>query len=286
MADGEQNTGSDSAEKAYAAAAEHVAAPVKPDADPALEFPAKTDRAPAVAAEIAVPAELEADLVMKKELPAPRAKAAKPAARKVAPAKNVAPPKAPAAKPAAAAKKVAAKPAARAAKAVKPAAPKAKTSKTMIKPAFKEKTMATKKTKDFKATVKSAASDVKAKAKLALAKGSEVLGDAGTFTKGNVDALVASGKILGNGLQDLGKTYVAEGKSAYATVTADVKDLKAVKSPVELVRLQTSIVRRNIDHAFDLGGKNGEAMIKLAGQAFAPLSARASLMKAMVKKAA
>ena len=148
--------------------------------------------------------------------------------------------------------------------------------------------MTTKKktTKDFTTTIKTAAADVQVKAKLALAKGSEVLGEAKTFTKGNVDALAASGKILGTGLQDLGKTYVAEGKSAYATVTADVKELKAVKTPTDFVRLQTSILRRNFDHAFDFGGKNSEAVIKLAGEGFAPISARASLALAKVKKAA
>jgi hypothetical protein len=147
-------------------------------------------------------------------------------------------------------------------------------------------TKTTKTTKDFTATIKTAAADVQAKAKLALAKGSDVLGEAKSFTKGNVDALAASGKILGAGLQELGKTYVAEGKSAYATVTGDVKELKAVKTPTDFVRLQTSILRRNFDHAFAFGGKNSETMIKLAGEVFAPISARASLAVAKVKKAA
>ena len=146
--------------------------------------------------------------------------------------------------------------------------------------------MTTKKTTDYTATIKTAAAEVQAKAKLALAKGSEVLGEAGAFTKGNVEALKSSGKILGAGLQDLGKTYVAEGKSAYAVVTGDVKELKAVKTPTDFVRLQTSILRRNLDHAFDFGGKNSETMIKLAGEVFAPISARASLAVAKVKKAA
>ena len=84
----------------------------------------------------------------------------------------------------------------------------------------------------------------------------------------------------------VGKTYVAEGKSAYATVTGDVKELKTVKTPTDFVRLQTSILRRNFDHAFDFGGKNSESLIKLAGDVFAPISARASLAVAKVKKAA
>ena len=91
--------------------------------------------------------------------------------------------------------------------------------------------MTAKKTTDYTAQIKTAAAEVQAKAKLALAKGSEVLGEAKTFTKGNVEAIKSSGKILGAGLQELGKTYVAEGKSAYATVTGDVKELEDGQDP-------------------------------------------------------
>ena len=153
--------------------------------------------------------------------------------------------------------------------------------------------MTAKKTTDYTATIKTTAADIQAKAKLALAKvkstvgkGGEVLGEAGTFTKGNVEALVTSGKILGTGLKELGETYVAEGKSAYATVASDFKELTSVKTPVDFVRLQTSILRRNLDHAFDFGGKNSETMLKLAGDVIAPISARASLAVAKVKQAA
>ena len=268
MAEAVDPVGADSAEKAYAAAAESAVA--KADATltarPApLEFPAKpardiaAEKAPAVAAPVAAaPAKLEADLVMPARQPT-AAKTVKPIA---------------------------------AAKIAKIAAPKIKTAtkpvpilKTPILKS-KETNMATKQTKDFTTTVKTVAADVQAKAKLALAKGSEVLGEAGTFTKGNVEAIVESGKILGTGLQDLGKTYAAESKTAYEKVTADVKELAAVKSPVDFVRLQTSILRSNFDHAFTFGGKNSEAVLKLAGEAFAPISARASLAIAKVKKAA
>ena len=325
MAEAVEPTPGDSAEKAYAAAAELAISQADvAKAEPArdLEFPAKPKRDAAKpvsdtavvdmavadkAAEIIVPAELEAELVMKAIAPA-KAAAAKTAAAKSAPAKaaKLAKPALVAAKAPVVAKKVAiakpvvAKPAAVVKQAAvkkavtkpvavaKPAAPATPSFKipTPAKPAFKEPSMTTETTKDFTATVKTAAADVQAKAKSALAKGSELLGEAGTFTKGNVEALVASGKILGTGLQELGKTYVAEGKSAYETLTADVKGLKAVKSPVEFVRFQTSLLRRNLDHAFDFGGKNSEAVIKLATDAIAPISARANLAIASVKKAA
>ena len=143
---------------------------------------------------------------------------------------------------------------------------------------------AKKTTADFIKTVKTtaadragqgqvAAADVQAKAKVAYAKGQPVRRSA-EFTKGNVDAVVASGKILGAGLQDLGKTYAAEGKMPFETVTTDVKELAEVKSPVEFLRRRATILRRNFDHAIEFNAKTGETMIKLFGEAFAPLSAR------------
>jgi hypothetical protein len=288
MAEAVEPVGSDSAEKAYAAAAEIAVA--KADAPAAVAAPAAVS-APAPAPALAFPAKPERASAAEQAPKPVVAMVAKPVADPVIPAK----PAAVAAKMPVAAKKAVSANKAVVAKALKPAAAKpvkaappkfksATNSTPIVK--IKETIMATKQTKDFTNTVKTVAADVQAKAKLALAKGSEVLGEASTFTKGNVEAIVASGKILGAGLQDLGKTYAAESKSAYETVTADVKELAAVKSPVDFVRLQTSILRRNFDHAFDFGGKNSETVLKLAGEAFAPISARASLAIAKVKKAA
>jgi hypothetical protein len=140
--------------------------------------------------------------------------------------------------------------------------------------------------KTVTAEVKEFAAKAESKAKLAYAKGSAVVSEAATFTKGNADALVASGKILATGLEGLGKETVAEGKTAIATVKADVTALKAVKSPTALVELQSKIVSRNFDKAFALGAKNSKSLFKLFDQAFAPLTARADLAVSKFKKAA
>jgi hypothetical protein len=42
-----------------------------------------------------------------------------------------------------------------------------------------------------------------------------VFGDYAAFAKGNVEAVVESGKILAEGLQDMGTNLVAEGRSAF-----------------------------------------------------------------------
>jgi hypothetical protein len=73
--------------------------------------------------------------------------------------------------------------------------------------------------------------DAQAKAKKAVEKGSSLLGACGEFTKGNVEAVVESGKVLANGLQTMGKELVAEGRTSFEMVTGEVKQLAAVRSP-------------------------------------------------------
>lgn len=130
-------------------------------------------------------------------------------------------------------------------------------------------TRTAKKTQD---SVKSFAADVQAKAKTAYAKGAAVAGEIGTMSKGNVQAVLASGKILGAGLKDLGEGTVAEGKQAFGTFLGDLKALSAAKSPTEFFKLQVQLAKRNADVALALGSRNGKALGKLAADAATPIS--------------
>ncbi|WP_296677888.1 phasin family protein [Novosphingobium sp.] len=225
---------------------------------------------------------------------------AEPVAKVAAP--KAASPKA-ATKPAPAARTVKAKPAATkpAAKkaGVKKAAPKKITKPAPAKAAqpaaqvstlnkFKDTVMTKTKTttEDFTAKMKDAVAEAQDRAKVAFEKSQAMFGDAGAFTKGNVEALVESGKILAAGLQDMGKDYVAEGKAVIETVQADVKQMAAVKSPTDFFKLQGEIMRRNFDAVVATGSKRSEAMLKLANEAIAPISTRVSVAIEKVKQAA
>lgn len=148
--------------------------------------------------------------------------------------------------------------------------------------------MATAKTSttDFTQPINDALGEFQTRARAAYEKGSEALTEASEFTKGNVEALVESGKILAGGAQNLGKTYVEEAKGAYETMTADLKELAAVKSPTELFQLQGKIARRNFDALVASSSKNTEALIKLANEAFAPLSGRVNVAAEKLTRAA
>jgi hypothetical protein len=127
-------------------------------------------------------------------------------------------------------------------------------------------------------------SDAQAKAKKAVEKGGSLLSEAGEFTKGNIEAVVESGKILASGLQSMGKDLVADGRSTFELVSSEAKDLAAVKSPSEFVKVQSDIVRKNLDTAMAMGSKNSEAMLKLVSDVFAPISGRFNLAAEKVRK--
>ena len=286
MAETTINKADTAAEKAYAAATEGTEAKAAPKVDaPKVESPKaetpKVDAAVAAVKAAAAPAAKAAAKPVK-------VAAKKVAAKKVAVAKTAAP-------KSATAKKVACKKVAAPKLAVKRAA-KAPVSKTKTAIAntktsvsnMKDKIMATTKTQttDFTARVKDVVADAQGRAKTAYAKGSEYFGDYSSFNKGNLEAVVESGKILAGGIQDMGRTYVAEAKTAFATITADVKEVAAVKSPTELFQLQGKMMRRNLDNVMSYTSKNTETMVKLANDAFAPLSSRISLAVEKVRKAA
>ena len=228
--------------------------------------------------------------VAKAEVAAEKAYAEAAARVEAAPAVKAEP--APAAKPVAAkpvaSKKVAAKMTAPKTIIKKAAAPKKLAVKTApistLKDTIMTKTKTT--TEDFAAKAKTMVADAQDRAKAAFEKTQAYAADYGDFTKGNVEALVESGKVLAAGLQDMGKDVVAEGKTALETMTADVKELAAVKSPADFFKLQGEILRRNFDAAVSVGSKRSETIVKLATEAFAPIQTRVSLAVEKVKQAA
>jgi phasin family protein len=255
-----------SAEKAYAAAAEAIGDAIAESEGTKASAPAA--EMPAAAAPIT--AEDSAEPVAQ---PAKPKRAAKPARAGKAAAAAVAP----------------AKPGRRAAKsaglAVKRAPAKSR-KPVMRKPkpaaapaAFSDKI-------PFIAQLKEIPMDMTSSVKDTFAKTGAAVSEYGEFAKGNVEAFVESGKILAAGLQELGSTFVADSKAAFETMTGEVKELSAVKSPTEFFKLQTELLRRNLDSAVAYGSKTSEAMLKLTNDVIAPLSGRVSLAVEKVRKAA
>jgi len=271
---------------AYAAAvsAQPVApAPAAPKADTA---PADTAKAEPVK-----PAPVNAPVAKAEPVAAPAPMASKPQA---------------AAAPKSAQAETAAKPASKpASRAAKPDT--AKANSTVVKspvaataakhPKKKENTMTNTTTKtvaaDTKKTaeamtdrVKTMMGDVSARAKTAYEKGSEMVSQAGEFSKGNVEALVESGKIAAKGVQDMGQTYAEDTKKSFEELTVALKEMTSVKSPTEFIELQSKMVRKSFDTVVAQTSKNSEAFLKLAGDVIQPISNRVSVAVDSFKKAA
>ena len=274
----------DAADKAYAAASEKAA-----DAKPVVATPAVHAGEAKTAA--AAPAAVKADPVAAKVAVAPKVAIAKSAPAKSAPAKLIA-------KPAKVAVKAAAKPVvvakAKTARKVAKTAVKPVSKKLVSKPAnlitkLKETTMATTiktTTEDFSSKIQGAMKDAQDKAKTAFEKSQSAMGEMNSFSKGNLEAMVETGKVLASGMQSMGKNYVEEVKSAISTMQSDAKELTSVKSPKEFVEMQSKLMRKYFDGVVAYNSKSAETALKLANEAFQPISSRVSLAVEKVRKAA
>lgn len=176
--------------------------------------------------------------------------------------------------------------------AIKPVAAKSAPVRTSVKPAAaaapapRKELFIMANTTEFTDKLQTTFKDAAEKAKAAFEKSQGAFGEAGEFAKGNVEALVESGKILASGLQELGKGYVSEGKASFETMSADIKELASAKSPTEFFEKQSALLRKQFDAVVATSSKNSEAFLKLANEAFQPISTRVSLAVEKVKKAA
>ncbi len=150
---------------------------------------------------------------------------------------------------------------------------------------LKEKIMDTT-TETNAAAMSHSAEGMQDRVRTAFAKSTAMLSEMRALGQGNVEAMVEAGKIFTDGLQSMSREVVEESKSAYETMAADAKTLAAAKSPTEFMQLQGEFLRRNFDAAISTSARNTEAMVKLANDAFAPVSNRMSVAMDKVSKAA
>jgi phasin family protein len=98
--------------------------------------------------------------------------------------------------------------------------------------------------------------------------------------------VVEAGKIVAKGAQEMGKTNIEVAKKNFEDVQVAVKELTAVKSPTDFVKLQGELARKGFDTAVAQGSKNTEAMVKLVNEMFQPISNRIAVTTELFKKAA
>ena len=85
--------------------------------------------------------------------------------------------------------------------------------------------------------------DVSARAKTAMEKGSKGLEEMVEFSKGNLEAVVASGRVAAKGAQDIAKYSAEYGRKSIEDANATAKKFAAVKSPTEFFALQSEVAK-------------------------------------------
>jgi phasin family protein len=97
------------------------------------------------------------------------------------------------------------------------------------------------------------------------------------LTRANVEALVETSKLAAAGAQTLGQEALARTRENLEQVAAQAKTLTEAGSPTEFFQLQSEIARTQFDRVIAEGSRFAESIVKLAGEAFQPMSTRAAL---------
>ena len=96
------------------------------------------------------------------------------------------------------------------------------------------------------------------------------------LARANVEAVVEAGRVATEGARTIGQDVVAKQRNGYEQAADAIRSLAEAKSPTEYLQLQGEIARASFDRAVAETSKLTESLVKLAGEAFQPLSNRAS----------
>jgi phasin family protein len=104
-------------------------------------------------------------------------------------------------------------------------------------------------------------------------KVSEELAD---LARANVEAIVEASRVASEGARAIGQDVVATSRTGVEKAADAIRTLAEAKSPTEYLQLQGEFARASFDRAVAETSKLTESLVKLAGEAFQPLSNRAT----------
>jgi hypothetical protein len=127
--------------------------------------------------------------------------------------------------------------------------------------------------------------DVNERARTQIERNTRVAEQFTELSKGNVEAFVASTKIVAKGLETVGQEVAEYSRKSFEDASAALKGFAEVKSATDFFRLQSDFVRGQFDGFVAESSKLSETMIKLAGDVAEPLASRYSVAAERVKAA-
>ncbi len=248
-----------------------------PTAAAAIEATAK---APAAIAKAATPA-----VTPKAEAPAAAAKAAAAPAKAAAKVIKAATPKI--ARPARKTRTVkAAKPARKAGRPVGRPAKRAVAAATTTRIQNEGTRIMKKETAQVADRLQAVFGDVNERARTQIERNTRIAEEMTELSKGNVEAMVASTKIVAKGLETVGQEVAEFSRKSFEDASAALKSFTEVKSATDFFRLQSDFARTSFDGFVSESSKLSETMIKLAGDVAEPLASRYSVAAERVKAVA
>ena len=116
-----------------------------------------------------------------------------------------------------------------------------------------------------------------------MAKGTKAIEELVDFSKGNLEAVVASGRVAAKGAEEIAKYSAEYGRSTIERANATARQFAAVKSPTEFFQLQGEVAKQTLDALVAEGSKFTESYLKLIGEMAQPLSNRYAIAAEKVK---
>ena len=107
-------------------------------------------------------------------------------------------------------------------------------------------------------------------------KSQKVAEELADLARSNVEAIVEAGRVAAEGARSIGQDVVAKQRDSVEQAADAIRSLAEAKSPTEYLQLQGEFARASFDRAVAETSKLTESLVKLAGEAFQPLSNRAT----------
>jgi phasin family protein len=107
-------------------------------------------------------------------------------------------------------------------------------------------------------------------------KSQKVAEELADLARANVEAVVEASRVAAEGARSIGQDMVASSRGGVEQAADVIRSLAEAKSPTEYLQLQSDFARASFDRAVAETSKLTESLVKLAGEAFQPLSNRAT----------
>jgi len=107
-------------------------------------------------------------------------------------------------------------------------------------------------------------------------KSQKVAEELADLARANVEAVVEASRVAAEGARAIGQDVVASSREGVEQTADAIRSLAEAKSPTEYLQLQGEFARASFDRAVAESSKLTESLVKLAGEAFQPLSNRAT----------